>query len=267
MSSDAVKDEIILSGSKVTKNFGGLLAVSEVDFEIKKGSIVGLIGPNGAGKTTLFNCITGNQKPTGGNISFKDIDLTPMKVNDITKLGISRTFQNIRLFKEMTVLDNVLVGMHTHVKHGLKDVILSTKKQSADEKKMKEKALELLEIFELDKYIDNCAKNLPYGEQRRLEIARALATEPELLLLDEPSAGMNINETQLLEVFIRNIREQFKVSIMLIEHDMKLVMKLCERIMVLNNGQKIAEGLPKEIQNNDDVIRAYLGGELANVRT
>ncbi|MEA4848424.1 MAG: ABC transporter ATP-binding protein [Clostridiaceae bacterium] len=264
MSLDSEKDAMILSGSKVTKNFGGLLAVSEVDFEIKKGSIVGLIGPNGAGKTTLFNCITGNQKPTAGDIRFKSTNLASMKVNDITKLGISRTFQNIRLFKEMTVLDNVLVGMHTHVKHGLKDVMLKTKKQSADEGKMKEKSLELLKICELDRYTDEYAKNLSYGEQRRLEIARALATEPELLLLDEPSAGMNINETRLLEVFIHSIREQFKLSIILIEHDMKFVMGLCERIIVLNNGQKIAEGLPKEIQNNEDVIRAYLGGRMAN---
>lgn len=261
------KDSIILSGNKVTKKFGGLLALSDVDLEISEGSIIGLIGPNGAGKSTLFNCITGSYKPTSGEIWFKGINLIPMKVYDITKIGISRTFQNIRLFKDMSVNENVLVGMHIHVKQGVKDVFFRTRHLSADEKELNEKALELLELCGLYNYKNEYAKNLSYGEQRRLEIARALASKPELLLLDEPTAGMNLNETSSLKGFIHDLREQFKLSIILIEHDMKFVMGLCERIIVLNNGVKIAEGLPKEIQNNEGVIDAYLGRRIVSART
>lgn len=257
---------IILKGCKVSKKFGGLTAVNEVDFSIKRGGIMGLIGPNGAGKTTLFNCITGNHKPTSGEIWFNDIDLVPLKVYNITKEGISRTFQNIRLFRSMSVLDNVLVGMHIHVKQNITDVFFKTRQFARNEKEMADKALEYLHVCGLADDKDELAKNLSYGAQRRLEIARALATEPQLLLLDEPTAGMNPHETDDLKEFIHDLKEKFQLTIVLIEHDMKFVMGLCERIIVLNNGQKIAEGLPKEIQNNEEVIQAYLGRGMAYAR-
>jgi branched-chain amino acid transport system ATP-binding protein len=259
MNKNVNDNSYILKGCKVTKKFGGLIAIHEVDFAVRTRSVMGLIGPNGAGKTTLFNCISGNHKPTTGAVLFEETNLTPLPVYKITKLGIARTFQNIRLFRSMSVLENVLVGLHTHIEHGLWDVLFASKNFMADEKHKKAKALELLEVCGLTSVRDDQAKNLSYGAQRRLEIARALATEPKLLLLDEPTAGMNNNETDMLSEFIRVIKDQFKLTIVLIEHDMKFVMGLCDRIMVLNNGQKIAEGLPQEIQNNDEVIQAYLG--------
>ena len=249
----------ILSGRSVTKKFGGLVAVNDVEFDVRKDSIIGLIGPNGAGKTTLFNCITGNHKPTSGSILYNNIDVVPLKVHNITKLGISRTFQNIRLFGSMTVTENVLLGMHTDVRHSIADILLRTRRFKKEEREKLEKAWELLDICGLSHVREESASDLSYGEQRRLEIARALATDPKLLLLDEPTAGMNPQETSSLAKFISEIKSKFALTIVLIEHDMKFVMGLCERIMVLNNGSKIADGAPREIQGNEEVIMAYLG--------
>lgn len=253
----------ILSGHKVTMQFGGLVALRQVDFAVARYGIMGLIGPNGAGKTTLFNCITGNHRPTSGEIRFQEIGIGSLPPYRITRLGIARTFQNIRLFKEMSVLDNVLVGMHIQIKQGISDVLFKTKRFSEDEQNKAEKADQLLEISGLIDARSELAKNLPYGAQRRLEIARALATEPALLLLDEPTAGMNLNETDALIDFIHLIKDRFNLTILLIEHDMKFVMGLCEKIMVLDHGQKIAEGPPGEIQDNEAVIEAYLGRGMA----
>ena len=240
-------------------SFGGLRAVNEFHMEIEKGCLYGLIGPNGAGKTTVFNLLTGVYKPTEGILTLDGENIVGKKTIDINKAGIARTFQNIRLFKGLSVLDNVKVGLHNHHKYSTIEGILRLPKYYKVEKEMDEKALELLSVFGLDKYADTLAANLPYGKQRELEITRALATEPKLLLLDEPAAGMNPNETQDLMNTIRFVRDKFDMTILLIEHDMKLVSGICEKLTVLNFGQVLAEGETSEVLNNPEVIKAYLG--------
>ena len=240
-------------------SFGGIRAVNEFHMEIEKGCLYGLIGPNGAGKTTVFNLLTGVYKPTEGIITLDGENIVGKKTIDINKAGIARTFQNIRLFKGLSVLDNVKVGLHNHHKYSTIEGILRLPKYYKVEKEMDEKALELLSVFGLDKYADTLAANLPYGKQRELEITRALATEPKLLLLDEPAAGMNPNETQDLMNTIRFVRDKFDMTILLIEHDMKLVSGICEKLTVLNFGQVLAEGETSEVLNNPEVIKAYLG--------
>ena len=240
-------------------DFGGLTAVNDLDLDIYQGEIYGLIGPNGAGKTTVFNMLTKVYQPSRGTIHLCGQDMA--KLNPVTAniAGVARTFQNIRLFNKLTVLDNVKTGMHNSIKYGKLAAVLSLPSYYRAEKEADEKAMELLTILGLDQYADTEAGNLPYGAQRRLEIARALATDPKLLLLDEPAAGMNPQETEELMAMIRKVRDYFKISVLLIEHDMKLVMGICERITVLNFGQLLAQGLPAEIQSNKEVIKAYIG--------
>ncbi len=251
----------LLKVSNVSKVFGGLKAVSNFDIYINQGELIGLIGPNGAGKTTAFNLLTGVYGATTGTIDFEGKSLLGLKPYDITKRGIARTFQNIRLFSELSVLENVKIAYDLHVSYNFAESILRVGRYFKKEKEITEKALELLKIFKLDDKANEIAKNLPYGAQRRLEIARALATKPKLLLLDEPAAGMNPQETQELMKMINWIRSEFGLSILLIEHDMSLVMGICERIYVLEYGSIIAKGTPDEIKNNPEVIKAYLGGE------
>lgn len=242
--------------------FGGLKAVSGFNMEIHQGELIGLIGPNGAGKTTSFNLLTGVYVPTEGEVLFEGKRLNGHKPYQITRKGISRTFQNIRLFNELSVLDNVKVAYHSLAKHSITSSILRLSSHFAGEKEMEEKAIQFLQIFNLEQYKEEIAKNLPYGQQRRLEIARALAAGPKLLLLDEPAAGMNPQETHQLMELIAFIRKEFNLTILLIEHDMKLVMGICERIYVLDHGQLIARGTPEEIRNHPKVIEAYLGEEV-----
>lgn len=249
----------ILEVKELGIDFGGLTAVNNLDLEIYDNEIVGLIGPNGAGKTTVFNMLTKVYQPSRGSIALCGQDTAKMNVVDVNKAGIARTFQNIRLFANMSVIDNVKTGMHNEIDYSLVSSILRLPKYAEQEKEIERKALELLEIFDLQDKKDILAGNLPYGEQRRLEIARALATQPKLLLLDEPAAGMNPNETVSLMETIQKIRDTFHIAILLIEHDMKLVMGICEKITVLNYGMMLAQGTPEEIQNNEAVVKAYLG--------
>lgn len=240
-------------------SFGGLRAVDDFSVSIEKGQLYGLIGPNGAGKTTVFNLLTGVYKPTEGFVKLDGEDITGKSTIDINKAGIARTFQNIRLFKELTVLDNVKVGLHNGYEYSTLEGILRLPKYRKVEKEMNEKAMELLSVFDIDKEADLLASNLPYGKQRKLEIARALATNPKLLLLDEPAAGMNPNETQELMDTIRFVRDKFGQTILLIEHDMRLVSGICEELTVLNFGRVLCQGETSSVLSNPEVITAYLG--------
>ena len=251
--------ETVLKANGITIVFGGLHAVENFSIEIKEGELVGLIGPNGAGKTTVFNMLTGVYTPTSGTIELKGQDVTKLTPHERVKIGISRTFQNIRLFKRMSVLENVKVSSNVHMKYSIFDGIFKTKKYWAEEDKATAEAKEILEVLGLSEYEEEEAQNLPYGKQRKLEIARALASHPAILCLDEPAAGMNPTETEELMETIKIVREKFNTAILLIEHDMKLVMGICEWIKVISFGKEIATGTPVEIRNNKEVITAYLG--------
>jgi len=253
---------VLLDAKKVTIRFGGLVAVSDFNLQLKSNEIVGLIGPNGAGKTTVFNLLTAVYQPSEGEIYFLGQPTVGLKPFELSMRGVSRTFQNIRLFKELTVLDNIRVASHQHTHYSIVDSFFLTKKMAEEEKEIKEKAFELLKIFKLENRAYELAGSLPYGQQRRLEILRALATCPKVVMLDEPAAGMNHSETHDLMETIHSIRDRFKVTVLLIEHDMKLVMGICERILVLDHGVTISEGEPDKVKNDKKVIEAYLGTSL-----
>jgi branched-chain amino acid transport system ATP-binding protein len=249
----------VLEVNNLGISFGGLRAVDKFNIRIDEGELVGLIGPNGAGKTTIFNLLTGNYKPTDGTITLNGTDVRNLRPNQIVLLGSSRTFQNIRLFKNMSVLDNIKIAYNHRMSYGLLSSVFNTAKYKTEEAESNALAMELLDVFDMGMYADNLAKNLPYGKQRKLEICRALATGPKLLLLDEPAAGMNPQETEELMETIKMIKKKFDISVLLIEHDMKLVMGICERIVVIDYGKIIAKGKPEEIRINPGVIKAYLG--------
>jgi branched-chain amino acid transport system ATP-binding protein len=251
--------EPLLQTQRLRKEFGGLVAVDDVDFNVPENGIVSLIGPNGAGKTTFFNMLTGVYKPTAGRVVFAGEDMTSKPPHAFTHRGIGRTFQNIRLFQNMTALENVLVGMHVRLKGSLFEAIVRTPRVRKDETAARKRARELLEFSGLVRKEGVIGRNLSYGDQRRLEVARALATQPKLLLLDEPTAGMNPQETADFTTFVVRLRQELQLAVLLIEHDMRVVMGISDRVTVLDYGEKIAEGTPQEIQKNDRVIEAYLG--------
>ncbi|MEY4313907.1 MAG: hypothetical protein RIS93_487 [Actinomycetota bacterium] len=248
-----------LKADNISVKFGGLVAVDDVSFDIPTGGVVSLIGPNGAGKTTFFNVLTGLYKPTSGVVTFDEKNITAKPPHKIAQAGVARTFQNIRLFGLMTAEENVMVAMHSHLKSGIISTVFGTKRQRSEEEESKKTARELLDFVGIGNTADQFARNLSYGDQRRLEVARALALRPKVLLLDEPTAGMNPQESQTFVDFVYRVRDKKGVSILLIEHDMSVVMKVSERITVLDRGQKIAEGTPAEIKSNKQVIEAYLG--------